>query len=195
MNLEEYSSRLRQLKRSIQDIKVHNRKLMAEERSSEQDNVSGKPKVYSMRDDEDGDEEKRSSDEQSDMRTNLFNYTVQDFINWEKKQDGKKRRGGRQYLAKRSYDKDLETALQKQFGSGQADKPRETEFKIHKSTGKVHLKDDKKLVDQLAQNLIATSDRRYELKKKELEANEIKSTGTNSVNDKNRHFNQTLDKR
>lgn len=212
MNIEDYAERLRQLKKSIQDIKVHNRKLMEQEdkrdgQSSSSSLMSRKPKVYSMHDDEDDDEEKRSSDEQSDMRTNLFSYTVQDFIDWEKKQEGKRKHkegssgsGSRrrlQYLAKRSYDKDLEATLQKQEQSGLSGSQgkKETQFKIHKNTGKVHLQDDKRLVDQLAQNLIQTSEKRYASKRKEMETKDNSSQGTNYVNDKNKQFNESLSKR
>lgn len=193
MNLEDYNEKLKLLKKSVQDIKIRNRNLLKQEAEEKEKGL--KPRVYSMHDDEDDSDEKRSSDEQSDMRTNLFQYTVQDFIDWEKRQQRKKKNklesksGMRlQHLAKNTYDKELQNLPRPEFKM----KAKETQFRINKDSGKVDIKDNKELVQRLSQNLKETAKQRYDSNRKI--ANDKEHTSlSGSINAKNLQFNKSLD--
>lgn len=182
MDLTNLSGKLKYLKRKGVDVSVKNRK--EAEKEEKQAKQSGKPKVYSMNEDETFKDQK-----EEDTRGKLLNYSIKDYEKWQLKQTAKLKNSdgsSQQDLAKYTYDKEIrEMEKDESLNRGKVTKARLN------GKGRIQINDDKKSLEQLADNLNKSTKRRYIERKKQAEKLDSSTTG-GFINDKNKQFNQKL---
>lgn len=182
MDLANLSGKLKYLKRKGVDVSVKNRK--EAEKEEKQAKQSGKPKVYSMNEDETFKDQK-----EEDTRGKLLNYSIKDYEKWQLKQTAKLKNSdgsSQQDLAKYTYDKEIrEMEKDESLNRGKVTKARLNE------KGRIQINDDKKSLEQLADNLNKSTKRRYIERKKQAEKLDSSTTG-GFINDKNKQFNEKL---
>lgn len=182
MDLANLSGKLKYLKRKGVDVSVKNRK--EAEKEEKQAKRSGKPKVYSMNEDETFKDQK-----EEDTRGKLLNYSIKDYEKWQLKQTAKLKNSdgsSQQDLAKYTYDKEIrEMEKDESLNRGKVTKARLN------GKGRVQINDDKKSLEQLADNLNKSTKRRYIERKKQAEKLDSSTTG-GFINDKNKQFNEKL---
>lgn len=182
MDLANLSGKLKYLKRKGVDVSVKNRK--EAEKEEKQAKQSGKPKVYSMNEDETFKDQK-----EEDTRGKLLNYSIKDYEKWQLKQTAKLKNSdgsSQQDLAKYTYDKEIrEMEKDESLNRGKVTKARLN------GKGRIQINDDKKSLEQLADNLNKSTKRRYIERKKQAEKLDSSTTG-GFINDKNKQFNEKL---
>lgn len=170
------------MKRKGVDVSVKNRK--EAEKEEKQAKQSGKPKVYSMNEDETFKDQK-----EEDTRGKLLNYSIKDYEKWQLKQTAKLKNSdgsSQQDLAKYTYDKEIrEMEKDELLNRGKVTKARLN------GKGRIQINDDKKSLEQLADNLNKSTKRRYIERKKQAEKLDSSTTG-GFINDKNKQFNEKL---
>lgn len=187
MSLDEYVNRFRDLKR--RSFEVSNKIKKLAEREANEESAMKKPKTYQMEVAE-GDAQP-VQDNAKNHKLKLMGYTMREYENWEKKtQDKKAKRDGAnlQELAKYSYEKQLSKI--KKHG----EVPQKTRISKDRKTGKIKVNDDSRLVNRLSNDLKKTSEERYMARKKEMEKRNLQPTAGGYVNDKNKQFNEKLDR-
>ncbi|CCC70152.1 hypothetical protein NCAS_0E00820 [Naumovozyma castellii] len=192
IDLEGYSRKLKELKRKAQDATIENRLLV--DRESKDIESSGKPRVYNMQDDQDNQLETQEEDA-DDKVAKLMNYTLRQYEEWEKKQKDKKIKddsSDMKQLAMFSYDKGVSNL--NRFRTDKTTTEREVQIQVNSKTGKVNIQDEKKLVNDLAKNLTKTANKRYMVTKKKLDARSKDSSAEGYINERNKHFNEKLDR-
>ncbi|AMD19843.1 HCL308Cp [Eremothecium sinecaudum] len=185
MGLEEIQERLKKLKKERVKLSIANRKeIVKEEKLKSSD---GKPQVYSMDYQPEG--SKDIEDETHSSR--LLNYNISEYEKWEAKEKSKRKfmdGADASDVAYLTYNNGLKQ-LQK---SERLPKGKVTKGMISQS-GKLLLKDDKDLVDNLADTLENSSRERYLKRKKKMESKAGKSTVLDqAINEKNKQFNDKL---
>lgn len=182
MDLANLSGKLKYLKRKGVDVSVKNRK--EAEKEEKQAKQSGKPKVYSMNEDETFKDQK-----EEDTRGKLLNYSIKDYEKWQLKQTAKLKNSdgsSQQDLAKYTYDKEIrEMEKDESLNRGKVTKARLN------GRGRIQINDNKKSLEQLADNLNKSTKRRYIERKKQAEKLDSSTTG-GFINDKNKQFNEKL---
>lgn len=182
MDLANLSGKLKYLKRKGVDVSVKNRK--EAEKEEKQAKQSGKPKVYSMNEDE-----TFKGQKEEDTRGKLLNYSIKDYEKWQLKQTAKLKNSdgsSQQDLAKYTYDKEIrEMEKDESLNRGKVTKARLN------GKGRIQINDDKKSLEQLADNLNKSTKRRYIERKKQAEKLDSSTTG-GFINDKNKQFNEKL---
>lgn len=183
---EELEERFKNLKRKSMEIAIQIRKVADKEAKDEL--TRGKPKVYRM--DDTGKDISGQEDNPAAHRMKLMNYSIREYEEWDKKQKAKEvKRGGAnvQELAKYSYEKDLSKKKQDL-------KDRVTKVYRDPKSQRLQIKDDEKLVSQLASDLKRTTQERFLARKKEMEREDARATPGGYINKKNKQFNQKLDR-
>lgn len=170
------------MKRKGVDVSVKNRK--EAEKEEKQAKQSGKPKVYSMNEDETFKDQK-----EEDTRGKLLNYSIKDYEKWQLKRTAKLKNSdgsSQQDLAKYTYDKEIRE-MEK---DGSLNRGKVTKARLN-GKGRIQINDDKKSLEQLADNLNKSTKRRYIERKKQAEKLDSSTTG-GFINDKNKQFNEKL---
>ncbi|QLL33013.1 hypothetical protein HG536_0D05350 [Torulaspora globosa] len=187
MSLEDYEQRFKELKRRSFEVSIKIGKI-AEREAKEQAKIK-RPRVYKMEADES--EDRSSQDSAERRREKLMGYTIREYENWEKKlqeKEAKKEGANLQELAKYAYDKQL-SKFRKYAGT-----PKSAKIQKDQKTGKIKISDDRQLVNRLASDLERTSKERYLARKKEMERRNVQATPGGYINDKNKQFNEKLDR-
>lgn len=182
MDLTDLLGKLKYLKRKGVDVSVKNRK--EAEKEEKQAKQSGKPKVYSMNEDETFKDQK-----EEDTRGKLLNYSIKDYEKWQLKRTAKLKNSdgsSQQDLAKYTYDKEIRE-MEK---DGSLNRGKVTKARLN-GKGRIQINDDKKSLEQLADNLNKSTKRRYIERKKQAEKLDSSTTG-GFINDKNKQFNEKL---
>ncbi|AAS53679.1 AFR308Wp [Eremothecium gossypii ATCC 10895] len=185
MGIEDINRRLRQLKKKRVDASIRNRKEAASEERARL--AEGKPRVYSMA--EEPADEAEADDTQSEQ-LKLLNYRIADYEKWDEKQKRHKQPSDGAdlgELANSTYRSELHQLHRRGVVKGRA-----TNGRISAS-GKVVLDDEPELVEKLAAAVQQTAKRRHEERQKKAAKDGGRATA-GSLNDKNRHFNEKLDR-
>ncbi|QLQ79879.1 hypothetical protein HG537_0C05270 [Torulaspora globosa] len=188
MSLEGYLQRFKELRRRSFEVSLKIGKI-AEREAWEQAEIR-KPRVYRM-EAEDSDDVGSLQDSVERRREKLMGYTMREYENWEKKlheKEAKKDGANLQELAKYTYEKQL-GKVKKYAGTQKS-------AKIWKDqrTGRINISDDGPLVNRLASDLERTSKERYVARRKEMERRDMQATPGGYINDKNKQFNEKLDR-
>lgn len=186
MDLNTIEDRFKDLKRKSLDVTIKIRKVV--EREARDEATTGKPSVYSMKETDDADV--RPADSTESRRAKLMGYSIREYEEWDKKQKLKEvKRGGAnvQELAKYSYEKDLAKRKQ-QLGA------RVVKVSRDAKTDRLQVEDDEKLVKRLANDLEKTTKERFAARKREMERANARATPGGYINEKNKQFNQKLDR-
>lgn len=186
MDLNIIEDRFKDLKRKSLDVTIKIRKVV--EREARDEATTGKPSVYSMKETDDADV--RPADSSESRRAKLMGYSIREYEEWDKKQKLKEvKRGGAnvQELAKYSYEKDLAKRKQ-QLGA------RVVKVSRDAKTDRLQVEDDEKLVKRLANDLEKTTKERFAARKREMERANARATPGGYINEKNKQFNQKLDR-
>lgn len=187
MSLEGYVQRFKDLKRRSFEVSIKIGKI-AEREAKEQAEIR-KPRVYRMEEDERDEGSLQDSAER--RREELMGYTMREYENWEKKvqaKEAKKDGANLEELAKYTYEKQL-NKVRKHAGTGKSAKIRKD-----RDTGKINISDDRQLVNRLASDLERTSKERYLARQKEMVKRDMQTTPGGYINDKNKQFNEKLDR-
>lgn len=193
MNLDTFIKDFNALKRRSWEISVENRKLVNV--GSKALEANRKPKVYQL----EAVDEPVSSLSPNDMQKDqLMNYTIQQYEEWYARQIEKNHRNdgsNMQDLAKYTYEKELKK-LHKDIKV-----PKSSFHGIHKvdknsKTGKLVIKDDNQLIQKLATDMDKTATERYEARRKDLQKSDMQSASKigGYINEKNKHYNEKLDR-
>lgn len=187
MSLDGFVERFKDLKKRSFEVSLKIGKI-ADREAKEQDETR-KPRVYKMETDESDDQPVKDSVER--RREKLMGYTMREYENWEKKvQEKEIRKDGAnlQELANLTYKKQL-GKIKKQTGPSHG-----ARVSKDQETGKLKVRDDAQLVNRLAKDLKRTSDERFLARKREMEKRSMRETPGGYVNDKNKQFNEKLDR-
>lgn len=174
------------------EISVENRKLMNEE--AKRVASAQKPRVYRL------DEREDDSDVDQDVlhKSKLMNYSIQQYEDWAEKQREKnvKREGGdMSNLAKYTYEKELKTLKSEVPYKKHAHKvEKRPTTAISPITRKLTIHDDSDLVHRLARGMDKTAKDRYSARRREIQKTDIQSAKGGFINEKNKQFNEKLDR-
>ncbi|CAR27937.1 hypothetical protein ZYGR_0N04240 [Zygosaccharomyces rouxii] len=193
MDLDQFIKDFNALKKKSWEISVENRKLVNAE--SKELAAGRKPRVYQLEAPE------PSLPTQDDKHGNqLMNYTIQQYEEWnsrQRDQTNKRDSGNLQDMAKYTYDKELnklhkDTMLQNRYTNGGSIQ----KMNRNPKTGKLTIKDDDQLVKKLAKDMDKTATERYEARRREMERSNVQnaSSGGGYINEKNKQFNEKLDR-
>lgn len=193
MDLEKYKERFKELQKKSQMVAIENRKMANKE--VKELSMKGKPRVYSMKEE---DQMTDSITAPSDERKNkLLNYKMREYEKWEQVQKRRKVKehtgnADLQELAKHTYEKQLRRLKDE----SQNPKGEVNSGKIEKDdrSGKIRVQDNTVLVDQLANESKKLTTERYLSRKKEIERKNSRDAPGGYINDKNRQFNEKLDR-
>ncbi|SCV06058.1 LANO_0H21176g1_1 [Lachancea nothofagi CBS 11611] len=191
MNVDKYASKLKNLKRKRINLTVKNRKEMNKEEKL--NSINRKPAVYSMNEEpEEGGSGSADKKEHEDQKTKLFGYSIRDYEQWQNREDRKVKMDSSQYrdLAKSTYDKEVQRMVQKEKHHNRIEKQR---FKVN-SRGKLEVKDDPNLVNELAESLNQTASERFLRTRKKIDRQTTSESSSGFVNVKNKQFNDKLDR-
>lgn len=150
-----------------------------------------KPRVYSMKETAETDDS-LVVDDATKKRTKILNYNMKQYEEWEQRQRDKKVKADGadlQEIAKYSYEKELKRLNRDARGENRV-------LKVDKDdkTGKLKIFDDKRLVHQLAGDIKKTTMERYMARKKEMERADSRNVPGGYINEKNKQFNEKLDR-
>ncbi|AGO11165.1 AaceriAFR308Wp [[Ashbya] aceris (nom. inval.)] len=184
MALEDINRRLKKLKKKRVDASIRNRKEVVSEEKAQL--AEGKPRVYSMAE---APAEEATEDIQSEQ-LQLLNYRIIDYEKWDEKQSRHKQPSDGAdlgELASSTYRSELHQLQKRGVVKGRVTKGRIS------ASGQVVLDDEPELVDKLAAAVEQTAKRRHADRQKKA-AKDGGQAMAGSLNEKNRHFNEKLDR-
>ncbi|GAV53928.1 hypothetical protein ZYGR_0AK04300 [Zygosaccharomyces rouxii] len=193
IDLDQFIKDFNALKKKSWEITVENRKLVNAE--SKELAAGRKPGVYQLEA-----PEPLLPTQDDHQQNQLMNYTIQQYEDWssrKRNKSDKKDSGNMQDMAKYTYDKELnklhrDITIQNKYANGGSIRKVDRNPK----TGKLAIKDDDQLVKKLARDMDRTATERYESRRKEMERSGVQnaSIGGGYINEKNKQFNEKLDR-
>ncbi|SCU83930.1 LAFA_0D06832g1_1 [Lachancea sp. 'fantastica'] len=195
MDVDKYALRLKNLKRKRVSLAVKNRKEV--NREDELSQKSQKPAVYSLNEDKNSDGKGESGREKGDAHDRRWDYSMRDYEQWDDRENRKKRTDFGQYrdLAKATYDKEVQRIAHR-FDDHHSSNKVGKQTRNFNSKGKIVIEDNLQLVSDLAESLEKDANQRYAKTQKKLERRNgtETSSSTGFVNEKNKQFNEKLDR-
>ncbi|CCD25871.2 Syf2p NDAI_0G00950 [Naumovozyma dairenensis CBS 421] len=198
--LDVYEENLKALKRSVLDIITENRKRADQE--VKEKSQSSKPKVYDIKAVEDDDNHHTDydglgdfSNEEEKRKFKLMNYTIREYEEWDKQQKDKQRKrvdgSDLTELATFTYEKELSKLNSKLENISHEQKH---QIGVNTRNGKLNVKDEERLLNNLVNNLNETAKKRYMVRKKKLQSKASSDIAGNYFKDKNKQFNEKLER-
>ncbi|SCU80006.1 LADA_0B04522g1_1 [Lachancea dasiensis] len=193
MDLNEYASKLKNLKRKRMNLVVKNSKETKRERTLHQ--LNQKPAVYSMNAQSDEESDQASKGNDNVEKNKLFGYSIREYEQWKKREDRSKLDSAKYGdLAKSTYDKEVQR-LSARRDNLEKTKLEEEGSRTVNNQGKIVIEDNPDLIDKLAESVRQTAKERYAKIQRKLQHRDVTAVpSTGFVNEKNKQFNAKLDR-